>query len=108
SEERELVADEKKNNEEDFERLLNISEDWPDHFEERSRPSSDRVQEEDARKHDTMANMVDRPESLQDYLHHQLSWFDLDTDVRQLADKIIYNLDANGLLQGQLEDLLEP
>ena len=55
-----------------------------------------------------MANMVDRPQSLQDYLHDQLSWFDLEPEVRQLADKIIYNLDPNGYLQGRLEDLIEP
>src|SRR4051812_29506005 len=38
--ERELVVDETKNNEEDFERLLNMDEEFPDHFEERSRPSA--------------------------------------------------------------------
>ncbi|MCE9546241.1 MAG: RNA polymerase factor sigma-54 [Planctomycetia bacterium] len=108
SEEKELVVDETKNNEEDFERLLNMNEEFPDHFEDRSRPSADRIDEESSRKHDTMANMVDRPESLQDYLHNQLSWFDLDPEVRQLADRIIYNLDHNGYLTGRLEDLLEP
>src|SRR5436190_9340527 len=107
-EERELVVGEEKNNEEDFERLLNMDEEWPDHFEERSRPSSTRVEEEGARKHDAMANMVARPQSLQDYLHDQLGWFDLDPAVRQMADRIIYNLDANGYLQGRLEDLVEP
>src|SRR5207248_11729381 len=39
-EERELVVDETKDNEADFERLLNMDEEWPDHFEERSRPSA--------------------------------------------------------------------
>ena len=41
-EERELVVDETKDNEADFERLLNMDEEWPDHFEERSRPSATR------------------------------------------------------------------
>ena len=48
-EERELVVDETKNNEDDFERLLNMDEEWPDHFEERSKPSSTRVEEEGQR-----------------------------------------------------------
>ena len=39
AEERELVVDETKNNEEDFERLLNLDEEWPDTFEERPRAS---------------------------------------------------------------------
>src|SRR6516225_4323523 len=38
-EERELVIDEAHNNETDFERLLKMDEEWPDHFEEHSRPS---------------------------------------------------------------------
>jgi RNA polymerase sigma-54 factor len=107
-EERELVVDEKKNNEDDFERLLQMDEEWPDHFEERSRPSATRLEEEGERKHDAMANAVDRPESLNDYLHHQLSWFEIEPAVRQMCDRIIYNLDANGYLQGRLEDLLDP
>src|SRR6185295_14933422 len=107
-EERELVVDEAKNNEADFERLLNMDEEWPDHFEERSRPSSNRVEEEGARKHDAMANMVARPQSLQDYLHDQLGWFELEPAVRAMADRIIYNLDANGYLQGRLDDLVDP
>jgi RNA polymerase sigma-54 factor len=107
-EERELVVDETKNNEDDFERLLNMDEEWPDHFEERSKPSSTRVEEEGQRAHDAMANMVARPQSLQDYLHDQLGWFGLAAPVRQMCDRIIYNLDANGYLQGRLEDLIEP
>ena len=77
--ERELVVDESKNNADDFERLLNLDEEWPDAFEERSRPSSARIEEEGDRQHDTMANMVSRPTSLHDHLHDQLGWFDLDT-----------------------------
>jgi RNA polymerase sigma-54 factor len=106
-EERELVVDETKN-EDDFERLLNMDEEWPDHFEERSRPSSSRMEEEGARKHDAMANMVARPQSLQDYLHDQLGWFNLEPELRAMCDRIIYNLDANGYLQSRLEDQLDP
>src|SRR5580692_6684065 len=35
--ERELVVDETKDNAADFERLLEMDQEWPDHFEERSR-----------------------------------------------------------------------
>ncbi len=107
-EERELVVDDTKNHEEDFERLLNMDEEWPDHFEERSRPSSTRVEEEGARKHDAMANMVARPQSLHDYLHDQLGWFNLSPELRAMCDRIIYNLDANGYLQSRLEDTIDP
>ncbi len=104
-EERELVIDDSKT-EDDFERLLKMDEEWPDHFEERSRPSSNRVEEEGERKHDAMANMAARPQSLHDYLHDQLGWFELDPALRAMADRIIYNLDSNGYLQSSLEDLL--
>ncbi len=106
AEERELVIDEAHANEGDFERLLEMDEQWPDHFEERSHPSRGEIEEAGQRKVDAMANMVARPQSLQDYLHDQLSWFELDPALRAMADRIIYNLDANGYLQGRLEDLL--
>src|SRR5436190_1524427 len=64
--------------------------------------------EEGARKHDAMANMVARPQSLQDYLHDQLGWFNLATELRAMCDRIIYNLDANGYLQSRLEDIIDP
>jgi RNA polymerase sigma-54 factor len=107
-EERELVIDETKNNEEDFERLLKMDEEWPDHFEEHTRPSRAQTEEAGQRKLDAMANMTARPQSLHDYLHDQLGWFDLEPRLRAMADRIIYNLDSNGYLQGRLEDLLAP
>lgn len=108
AEERELVVDETKNNEADFERLLNLDEEWPDTFDERPRPSSTRLAEESDRKHDAMANMISRPQSLHDYLSEQVSWFDLDDPTRQMAERIIYSLDSNGYLPGRLEDLIDP
>ncbi|HEX3870555.1 MAG TPA: RNA polymerase factor sigma-54 [Pirellulales bacterium] len=107
AEERELVVDEKKQ-EADFERLLNLDQDeWPD-YEERPRMSSSRLEEEGDRKHDAMANMLARPQSLHDYLRDQLGWWEPDENVRAAAERIIYNLDSNGYLQGRLEDLIEP
>ena len=106
--ERELVVDDTSNQEDDFERLLNMTENLPDDYEEQSRPSRGQIEAEGDRRHDQMANMVARPESLQDYLDHQLSWFDLDDDTRRMADRIIYNLDSNGYLKSPLEDLIPP
>ncbi len=105
-EETELVIDDSTDNEDDFERLLKMDEELPDYFEERSRPSRGQMEAEGERKMDAMANMAARPQSLQDYLHDQLSWFDLDQKLRETADRIIYNLDSNGWLQTRLEDLI--
>lgn len=106
--ERELVVKDDRNNEDDFERLINMAENLPDDYEERSRPSLNRIEAEGDRRHDAMANMLARPESLVDYLHHQLSWFELDEAVRRMADRIIYSLDSNGYLKTPLEELLPP
>lgn len=107
-EERELVVNDAKDNAEDFERLLQLDKDYPEQFDERPRPSLNRVEEEGDRKHDAMANMISRPQSLHDYLRDQLAWFDIDPAMRAMAEKIIYNLDHNGYLEGRLEDLVDP
>ena len=104
--ERELIVKDDRNNEDDFERLLNMAENLPDDYEERSRPSSNRIEAEGDRRHDAMANMLARPETLTDYLHHQLTWFEMDDAVRRMADRVIYSLDTNGYLKTPLEELL--
>ena len=105
--ERELVVGDDSNNEEDFERLLNMADNLPDDYEEQSRPSRGQIEAEADRRHDAMANMVARPESLLEYLEHQLSWYDLDDRLRRYCERIIYNLDSNGYLKVPLEDLLD-
>ena len=42
--ERELVVKDDRNNEDDFERLLNMDEEWPDHFDDRPRLSASRME----------------------------------------------------------------
>jgi RNA polymerase sigma-54 factor len=106
--ERELVVKDSTDNADDFERLLNMAENLPDDYEERSRPSLNRIEAEGDRRHDAMANMLARPESLADYLAHQLSWFDVEDSIRKFAERIIYSLDTNGYLKTPLEELVPP
>lgn len=103
--EKELVVDD-KNGGDDFERLLNMGDDIPENFEERTRPSASRVQEDSNRKHDAMANAVARSESLYDHLDMQLCELDLDHKLRLMAERIISGLDSNGYVKGTLDDLL--
>ena len=103
--ERELVVDE-QHTEDDFERLVNMAENLPDDYEERSRPSQGQLEAEADRAHDQMANMLARPETLADYLHHQLSFFDLEDDLRRMAERIVFSLDTNGYLKTPLEELV--
>lgn len=108
--EKELVIDESDgaNNEDDFERLVNMAENLPDDYEERSRPSRGQMEADADRAHDAMANMVARPESFSDYLTHQLAWFEISEDVRKMAERIIYSLDKYGYLKTPLEELIPP
>ncbi len=99
----ELVIDEKGDNEEDFDRLAALSEDWAEHFNEETRPSSNRVEEEMDKKHDAMANMVARPQSLQDYLNDQVHYLDVDEAKRQLVEYLISHIDDRGYL-GYFDD----
>jgi RNA polymerase sigma-54 factor len=108
--ERELVVDEKKDNAEDFERLLELDREIPDYFDEQPRRSMNQIDEDGDRKHDAMANLASRPESLHDYLLHQLGELELPQEVRAMAERIISCLDAadGGYFRASLDDLLPP
>ncbi len=106
--EKELVVDTAHDNADDFERLLNMGDDLPDAYEEHTRPSATRLDEESDRKHDAMANALARHESLYDYLDHQLGELELDPKLHSMCERIVSSLDSNGYLKGNLEDLLPP
>ena len=105
---RELIVDDDHNNEADFERLLEMSEEWPeDNVTSASRPSSNRIEEDSDRKHDAMANMVSRPQSLHDHLLEQFHFFKCPEHIREFGEHLIYNLDGNGRLQGTLPEIVQ-
>ncbi|MEM9828702.1 MAG: RNA polymerase factor sigma-54, partial [Planctomycetota bacterium] len=106
--ERELVVDNDHANQDDFERLQNMSSDMPSTFDDSFRRSSNRVQEDADRRHDLMANASARPESLNDFLLHQLAEMDICDLVEAFAERIISTLDAadGGYLRTPLADLL--
>jgi RNA polymerase sigma-54 factor len=106
--ERELVVDNDHDNRDDFERLLNMDSELPSTFDDSFRSSANRVQDEMDRRHDLMANAESRPESLNDFLLHQLAELDIDDRVEAMAERIISTLDARdgGYLRTPLVDLL--
>ncbi|MEM6470137.1 MAG: RNA polymerase factor sigma-54 [Planctomycetota bacterium] len=106
--EKELVVNDEGDNSEDFERLQNMINELPSTFDDSFRRSAGAVQEEADRRHDLMANAQSRPESLNDFLLHQLSELDIDDDVERIAERIISTLDARdgGYLRTPLADLL--
>lgn len=107
-EEKELVVDSEGSNEADFERLLEMSADWSeDNVSAGSRVSSNRMEDDSNRQHDTMSNMVSRPQSLHEYLLEQFTYFECRAEVRAFAEYLIQNLDVNGRLQSSLPEMSE-
>lgn len=108
--EKELVVEEKGDNADDFERLVDLDREVPDYFEERPRTSSNQVQDAMDRKHDAMANLVDRPESLHHHLLVQLGELELEPQLEKLCELIVSTLDARdgGYFRSSLHDLLPP
>ena len=82
----------------EFNRLEELNRDWDDHFNEEHRGSRASMEEEGDRKLEAMANMPDRPPSLQDYLADQLGEMELDDDERRLARHICSFVDRTGYL----------
>ncbi len=106
--ERELVVDDAHNNEADFERLLEISQDWPDdNFSGGTKPSSNRTDEDGDRQHDLMSNVATRPQSLQEYLLEQFGFFNAPHEIRDFAEFLIQNLDHHGRLPNPLSELMQ-
>jgi RNA polymerase sigma-54 factor len=95
-------------NADDFERLLELDREVPDYFDEFPRRSVNRMEAESDRKHDEMANLESRPQSLQDFLLMQLGEMDLDAELVEIAERIISCLDPSdgGYFRTSLEDLL--
>lgn len=104
--EQEFVVEDGKDNADDFERLLEMDQQYPDTFDERPQRSSGQMEEDAERRMDALANVQSRPETLQDHLEHQLSELSIEPQLREWSERIISSLDSNGYLTTSLEDLL--
>ena len=102
-----LIVDQDHANQADFERTYDWATEYPDSDDDRSRPSASQIEQAGDRYLDVMANMAERPETLCDHLHEQLSNYELTQAERLAADKVIYNLDANGYLPMPVEELVD-
>ncbi|HJZ56913.1 MAG TPA: RNA polymerase factor sigma-54 [Gemmataceae bacterium] len=80
----------------EFSRLEALNQDWDNHFNEEHRVSRAALEEEGDRKLEAMANMPDRPQSLQDHLAEQLGEMELPEDQRRLAKHICSFIDRTG------------
>jgi RNA polymerase sigma-54 factor len=106
--EKPLVVDEQHHNADDFERLLNLDREVPEYFEETTRRSANRIEEDADRVHDVISNVADRPESLQEHLMHQLGEQELTPEMLAMCERIISTLDPKdgGYFRASLRDML--
>ena len=105
---KELVVESDNSNEADFERLLEMSAEWPaDNVSGSARSSANRVEEEGERKHDAMSNMESRPQSLCEYLLEQFAFFNCEPHIRAFGEFLIQNLDHNGRLPSTLPEIVQ-
>ncbi|PHR94652.1 MAG: RNA polymerase sigma-54 factor [Blastopirellula sp.] len=104
--EQEFVVDEATDNVDDFERLLELDQQYPDTFEDRTQRSVSQMEEDSNRKHDALSNLAAPSESLQDHLDVQLGELNVEPELFDLGTRIISALDSNGYLTSRIEDLL--
>jgi RNA polymerase sigma-54 factor len=107
-ERRELDAGSDDNGASDFERLMEISQEWPDdNYTSGTAPSANQISDDADRAHDVMANAESRPQTLQDYLLEQFHYFDCSQHVRDFGEYLIYSFDHNGRLQSSLPEIVQ-
>lgn len=105
---RELKVEDNSNNEADFERLVEMHENWnDDSFNYESRPSSNRMSEDDERHLDQMASIQEDEPTLTEYLLEQFHFYDISPAWREFGEYVIHNLDQDGRLQSSLPELAQ-
>lgn len=105
---RELKVEDNGNNEADFERLVEMHENWnDDSFNSESRVSSGRISEDGERHLDQMASLQEDEPTLIEYLLEQFHFYDLSPEWREFGEYLIYNLDGDGRLQSSLPELAQ-
>ena len=97
------------NSQDDFRNADEFAAAYDDTINEAPARSQNWLEGEEDRRNDAMANIACREITLQEHLVEQLSWFDLEDDLRTMVERIIYNLDPNGFLpKPLLEEILGP
>src|SRR5688500_17963269 len=87
----------------EFERLIQIDQEWRDHFAQTNAPIRDSVDEEEKRQY--MFDSLVAGTSLQESLLDQVRLSDLTEEQRSIAEMIIGNIDEYGYLKASVEEM---
>lgn len=95
--------DEEDDFEKEFAELSRLDEEWREYMAQ-SRMAAPKRDDADE-KHQFMMDSIVEPITLQEHLLNQLSVSDVEADLRETAAMLIGNIDENGFLQVDLEEL---
>jgi RNA polymerase sigma-54 factor len=87
----------------EFEKLVQLDQEWRDHFSQSNAPN--RNSAEDEEKREFVMNSIVATTSLQEHLIDQLRMAEAPKDLMQIAQLVIGNIDDRGYLQISPEDL---
>ncbi len=87
---------------EEFEKLVQLDQEWRDHFSQTN--SSSRHSAEDEEKREFLLNSIVASTSLQEHLMDQLRMSDCRKELRQVAELVIGNIDDRGYLPERKDD----
>ena len=83
--------------------LSQLDEEWREYMTQ-ARVAAPRRDDADEKYQFMMDSIID-PISLQDHLHNQLSFSPVDGELKKITEMLIGNIDENGFLQVDIEDL---
>ncbi len=106
--EREIAVGESPNSQDDFRVADEYAATYSDTIDESPARSQNWLEDENDRRNDAIANIASPSQTLQEYLIEQLGWFDLEPELRNMIERLVYNLNPSGFLTDSLDDLLGP
>ena len=106
--EREIDIGGTPNSETDFRVADEFAALYSDTIDEAPARSQNWLEEAADRHGEMIANIPTRSQTLSEHLIDQLSWYDPSEPLRDMAERIIFNLDKNGFFPETLEQFLGP
>jgi len=91
---------------EEFSIADEFAQNYSDTIDEAPVRSQNWLEEQEAFRADAFANVECPGETLHVFLERQLNWFDITEPLREMALRIVNNLDSNGYFPYELEDFL--
>ena len=89
---------------EQFERLTSIEDDWRDYFTRTSGPRRRRDVDDSP---DVIQAAAARPKTIHDHLLEQLQLMEVEGELREMVECLIYNVDRDGYLRASLHEIVD-